>query len=99
MNDSAHMSLKLKRTDGHDNVDVPPEMELFNLKNVSVLYKTVYSVMARNYDGDYKGDPRVHQFRITVLFFMFLHEDEDAKKHSNMARNVFMALRRFKLAN
>ena len=41
------MSLKTKKMDGHDNVDVPPEMELFNLKNVSRLYKIVNSVMAR----------------------------------------------------
>ena len=46
-----HVSLKPKK------MDVPPEMKLFNLMNVSRLYD---SVMARNYDGDYKGDPTVH---------------------------------------
>ena len=50
----ASLSL-LAKMDGHDNVDVPPELELLNLKNVSGLYKTLNSVMARNYDGATRG--------------------------------------------
>ena len=80
MNDSMHLILKPKKLGWHDNVDVHPEMKLFNLKNVPMLYETVYSVMSRNYDGNYKNDPKVHQLELTVLFFIFLCKGEDAKK-------------------
>ena len=75
-----HVFLKPKKLGWHDNVDVHPEMKLFNLKNVPMLYETVYSVMSRNYDGNYKNDPKVHQLELTVLFFIFLCKGEDAKK-------------------
>ena len=40
-NEDVHMILKPKKLDWHDNVDVPPDIELFNLKNVAGMYKIV----------------------------------------------------------
>ena len=86
MNDSVHVILKPKEMKRHSYVDVPPDIKLFNARNVSGMYETIDSMMARSYKGNYKGGPRVHQLK---KFFMFLREYE----YSNMAGNVSIRLK------
>ena len=41
-------SLKTKKVDEHNNMDVSSNMELFRTKNVTKLFEIVNTVMARN---------------------------------------------------
>ena len=67
MNDSVHVILKPKEMKRHSYVDVPPDIKLFNTRNVSGMYETIISMMARSYNRDYKFSISPEEYIIAAL--------------------------------
>ena len=77
-----YMLLNRAESDKNDGVHVILKTKKLDWHD-NVLYEN---------DGNYKGNPRIHQFKNGLQSFMFMHEVEmeEADKHSNTDVEYYM---------